>query len=234
MPSSNEIESLQVKLNVKFNDISLLNQAFVHASYLNEHPQRGLSSNERLEFLGDAVLGMVVAHELFRRMPDASEGTLTEYRALFVRKETLAKHAERMGIGKLLQLSKGEQKIGGRSSSRLLSSALEALIGAIFVDQGLNSSREFIFSFLRGDLDGLSAKKHGKGNKSTLQERIQGEGKPTPKYSTIETVGPEHRRTFTVEARSGTKLLGVGSGKSKQEAEEDAAENALEKLQDKK
>ena len=234
MPSSTELEALQLKLNVKFNDIALLNHAFVHASYLNEHPDSGLSSNERLEFLGDAVLGMVVADELFRRMPDASEGTLTEYRALLVRKETLAKHAEIMSLGELLYLSKGEQKIGGRKSERLLGSALEAIIGALFIDQGLNASSRFILSLLGQDFDALSYKKHGKGYKSTLQERVQADGKPTPKYVTIDAVGPEHKKIFTVEVRSGAKLLGIGTGKSKQEAEEDAAANALERLQDKK
>lgn len=230
MLSNSDIESLQIKLNVKFNDISLLNQAFIHSSFLNEHPKVELSSNERLEFLGDAVLGVVVADELFRRMPDASEGRLTEYRALLVRKETLAKHGERMGLGEMLYLSKGEQKSGGRKSARLLSSTLEAVIGAVFLDGGIDASRAFILSFLSEDFDGLSAKKHGKGNKSTLQERVQAEGKPTPKYVTIDMTGPDHKKIFTVEARSGTKVLGIGTGKNKQEAEEDAASDALEKL----
>ncbi len=230
MPSNSDIDSLQIKLNAKFNDISLLNQAFIHTSYLNEHPKPGLESNERLEFLGDAVLGVVVADELFKRMPKASEGMLTEYRALLVRKETLAKHAERLGLGELLQLSKGEQKSGGRESPRLLSSALEAVIGAIYLDKGLDASRDFTLSVLSEDLEGLSAKKHGKGSKSTLQERIQAEGRPTPKYVTIETTGPDHKKTFTVEARSGMTLLGLGTGKNKREAEEEAAANALEKL----
>ncbi|MSQ32436.1 MAG: ribonuclease III [Dehalococcoidia bacterium] len=230
MPSNNDLDALQIKLNVKFNDISLLNQAFVHTSYLNEHPKPGLDSNERLEFLGDAVLGVVVAGELFKRMPRASEGTLTEYRALLVRKETLARHADLMGLGELLELSKGEQKSGGRESPRLLSSALEAVIGAIYLDKGINVSQEFILSVLSDDLEGLFAKKHGKGSKSSLQEKIQAEGNPTPKYVTIDTTGPDHKKTFTVEVRSGTKLLGSGTGKNKREAEEEAAADALEKL----
>lgn len=221
------LEQLQKTIGVSFHDPSLLEQALVHSSYVNENPGLALDSNERLEFLGDAVIGLIIAGELFRRFPDLSEGEMTKLRASVVRRDTLYRLAKRINLGKYLRLGKGEEASEGRDKPANLASALEAITGAIFLDQGLEVAREFILR--------LASEELGKGAeadyKSRLQEFLQAKGKPRPIYQVVAMSGPEHERTFTVEVRIGDKVLGRGKGKNKKAAETEAARSALARLQ---
>jgi ribonuclease-3 len=224
------LDALQAALGVKFEDESLLQQALVHRSYLNENPALHLVSNERLEFLGDAVLGFVVANELYSRFPDFSEGELTRLRAALVRGETLSRIAASLQLGEYLYLGHGEEESGGRSRARNLSCTLEAVIGAVFLDGGLDAVESFILKLLNGELEGVVEDKLAADYKSRLQQLIQSERKITPIYRTIEEVGPDHAKTFTVEVLAGDSILGRGSGRSKRAAEVDAARHALQGL----
>lgn len=225
-----DLGTLQATLGVNFKDESLLQQALVHRSYLNENAELRLTSNERLEFLGDAVLGFVVASELYDRFPDLSEGDLTNLRATLVRGETLGQIALSLELGEYLYLGRGEEDSGGRTRLRNLSCALEAVIGAVFVDQGFDVTRSFILNLL-GDKIPLAAEDKSQVDyKSRLQHIIQSEQKITPAYRTIEEVGPDHAKVFTVEVLAGDSVLGQGSGRSKRAAEMDAARQALQKL----
>lgn len=225
-----DLGKLQTTLGVNFKDESLLQQALVHRSYLNENAELRLTSNERLEFLGDAVLGFVVASELYDRFPDLSEGDLTNLRATLVRGETLGQIALSLELGEYLYLGRGEEDSGGRTRLRNLSCALEAVIGAVFVDQGFDVTRSFILNLL-GDKIPLAAEDKSQVDyKSRLQHIIQSEQKITPAYRTIEEVGPDHAKVFTVEVLAGDSVLGQGSGRSKRAAEMDAARQALQKL----
>jgi ribonuclease-3 len=225
-----DLNALQATLGVNFKDESLLQQALVHRSYLNENPALHLVSNERLEFLGDAVLGFVVANELYSRFPDFSEGELTKLRAALVRGETLTRIALSLQLGDYLYLGHGEEESGGRSRSRNLSCTLEAVIGVVFLDGGLDVAESFILEMLRGELEGVIEDKFAADYKSRLQQIIQSERKITPVYRTIEEVGPDHAKTFTVEVLAGDIILGRGSGRSKRAAEVDAARHALQGL----
>jgi ribonuclease-3 len=225
-----DLDALKATLGVNFKDESLLQQALVHRSYLNENPALHLVSNERLEFLGDAVLGFVVANELYSRFPDFSEGELTKLRAALVRGETLTRIALSLQLGDYLYLGHGEEESGGRSRSRNLSCTLEAVIGAVFLDGGLDVAESFILKLLHGELEGVVEDKFAADYKSRLQQIIQSERKITPVYRTIEEVGPDHAKTFTVEVLAGDIILGRGSGRSKRAAEVDAARNALQGL----
>lgn len=222
--------ALQSILGINFKNESLLQQALVHRSYLNENPAQHLISNERLEFLGDAVLGFVVADELCSRFPDFSEGELTKLRAALVRGETLSRIALLLQLGDYLYLGRGEEESGGRSRPRNLSCALEAVIGAVFLDRGFDVARDFILKLLGGEFDSLVEDKVTDDYKSRLQQVIQSERKITPVYRTIEEVGPDHAKTFTVEVLAGDAVLGRGSGRSKRAAEMDAAREALQGL----
>ncbi len=225
-----DLGALQTVLDVNFKDESLLQQALVHRSYLNENSLLHLVSNERLEFLGDAVLGFVVASELYTRFPDFSEGELTKLRSALVRGETLTRIALSLQLGDYLYLGRGEEESGGRSRSRNLSCTLEAVIGAIFMDQGLDVARGFILKLLGSELDGVVEDKFAADYKSKLQQVIQSEHKITPVYRTIEEVGPDHAKVFTVEVLAGDSVLGRGCGRSKRAAETDAARHALQGL----
>ncbi len=225
-----DLDALQAILGVNFKDESLLRQALVHRSYLNENTALHLASNERLEFLGDAVLGFVVANELYSRFPDFSEGELTKLRAALVRGETLNRIAASLQLGDYLYLGHGEEESGGRSRSRNLSCTLEAVIGAVFLDGGLDAVESFILKLLNSELDGVVEDKFAADYKSRLQQIIQSERKITPVYRTIEEVGPDHAKVFTVEVLAGDMILGRGSGRSKRAAEVDAARHALQGL----
>ncbi len=224
------LDALQAALGVNFKDESLLQQALVHRSYLNENTALHLVSNERLEFLGDAVLGFVVANELYSRFPDFSEGELTKLRAALVRGETLSRIAASLQLGDYLYLGHGEEESGGRSRPRNLSCTLEAVIGAVFLDGGLDAAESFILKLLNGELEGVVEDKFAADYKSRLQQLIQSERKITPVYRTVEEVGPDHAKTFTVEVLAGDIILGRGSGRSKRAAEVDAARHALQGL----
>jgi len=225
-----DLVTLQQTLGIVFNDPSLLEQALVHGSYLNENPGLALTSNERLEFLGDAVLGLIVAEKLYQDYPNFTEGEMTKLRSTLVRRETLARMARAIRLGDYLYLGKGEEAGGGRDKPVNLASALEAVIAAIFLDQGLPTTRDFILRLLDTELQKVTKQGAVVDYKSELQEFIQSRGQQTPAYHIIETTGPEHSRIYTVEVRLGEAVLGRGSGKSKKAAETEAARSALERL----
>ncbi|MFC2010777.1 ribonuclease III [Chloroflexota bacterium] len=225
-----DLEALQQTLGVFFNDASLLEQALVHSSYINENPSFAPASNERLEFLGDAVLGLVVAEKLYQDFPHLTEGEMTKLRAALVRRETLARIARSIRLGNYLYLGKGEEAGGGRQKPANLAAVLEAVVAAIFIDRGSSDVRDFILRLL--DIELMRVVSHGTGvdYKSELQELIQAREQQTPTYYVIETTGPDHDKKFTVEVRLGEAVLGRGSGKNKKAAESEAARSALEKI----
>lgn len=225
-----DLESLQKALGVSFKDVSLLEQALIHSSYSNENPGNGMPSNERLEFLGDAVLGLAVAEKLFQDYPDFPEGKMTKLRAALVRRETLASIAAGIELGNYLYMGKGEELSGGRHKPANLACALEAVIAAIFLDSGLTGASSFILDSFKDELLRAVSKSSTADYKSELQEKIQSVEQQTPTYRLVKETGPDHGKTFTVEVRLGKTVLGRGSGKNKKAAETEAARKALEKL----
>jgi len=223
------IALLEKKIGRDFKDKSLLKKALTHRSYLNENPATGISHNERLEFLGDAVLELVVTEELFNRFPEKEEGELTITRSALVNYQILAQVGWQIGLENFIFLSRGEAKDTGRAREVILANALEALIGAIYLDGGLPPVRIFINQFVLVNLD--SVLKNGlKDAKSLLQEKAQANLKLTPFYKVLEERGPEHEKIFKIGVYFGRKLAGKGEGLSKQEAELEAAKNALQKI----
>lgn len=224
-----DIDNFQQALGVEFSDSSLLEQALIHTSYLNENPETNLHSNQRLEYLGDAVLGLVVAEKLYRDNPDFDEGTMTRLRSALVRKETLARVSRRINLGDYLYLGKGEDATGGRNKPANLASTLEAVIAAVYLDKGFAVAEELIYRLLDDEFQ-TSAAENLIDYKSKLQEVVQSREQQTPVYRVTGETGPDHDKTFSVEVRLRNKLLGTGTGKSKKEAETSAARNALENL----
>lgn len=225
---SEEFKTFEDKIGVTFASAELLRQAFTHRSYLNEHRDEGLSHNERLEFLGDAVLELVVTHFLYNEYPDKPEGDLTAYRAALVNAVTLAEVAAEIGMNDYLLLSRGEAKDTGRARSILLANAIEALIGAIYLDQGYDAAKLFVEKHLFPKVEEIMRKKLWRDPKSTLQEKVQEAEGATPYYEVMRETGPDHDKQFVVGVYAKDVVLAEGSGKSKQEAEQDAARNALE------
>jgi ribonuclease-3 len=223
--------ALEQRVGVKFNDAALLKQALVHSSYVNENPHAAPESNERLEFLGDAVLGLVVADELFAKYPDQDEGQLTELRTLLVRGGTLAKAARRLKLGDGLFLGRGEEAGGGRSRPTNLAHAYEALVGAVFLDRGLATARRFVRQSLEPEFESLPVRPFPLDSKSRLQELSQSRYQTPPQYRLVEAVGPDHARRFTIEVLVQGRPMGRGEGLSKQEAEKEAAREALARLE---
>lgn len=216
---------IEEKIGIVFKDKKLLNQAFIHRSYLNEHP--GIpESNERLEFLGDAVLEFVVSEALFQRFKKEDEGHLTALRARLVNTASLAQTARELGVGRLLYLSWGEEKGGGRENPGLLADTVEALIGAIFVDLGIEKAKGFIERFILKKLAEV-VKKPLKDAKSLLQEFVQANGYPAPVYKVLKAEGPDHAKEFTIEVLIGGKPYAKGAGPNKQVATQKAAKAAL-------
>lgn len=221
---------LEARLSLKFKNPELLRLALIHTSYLNEHPGIGIGSNERLEFLGDAALGIVVAHQLYEEYPEVDEGKLTELRAHLVRRDTLARAAARYDLGDYLHLGRGEDAAGGRRRPTNLARAYEALVGAIFLDGGLRKVRAFVRRSLRVEFAALRKKGMPLDPKSRLQEVIQSRWQTTPSYRLTKTEGPDHARRFTVQVMVNGRTLGVGEGRSKQMAEKEAAQQALTEM----
>lgn len=220
------LAALQKTLGIRFNDPSLLEQALVHTSYVNENPALATASNERLEFLGDAILNFIVAEELFKRFPNLSEGEMTKLRSSVVCQNALSRLARAISLGSYLYLGRGEEASGGRRKPANLARALEAIIAAILLDRGLASVRGFVLKLTSQELD----KEAEADYKSQLQELIQAKHQQTPTYKVIEATGPNHDRTFAIEVRVGDNVLGRGSGKSKKAAEAEAARSALAQL----
>ena len=227
--SSVDWQALQQTIGITFRDVSLLQQAFIHSSYINENPSLRLLDNERLEFLGDALLSFIVAEKLYHEFPHSGEGELTEIRILFIRQETLARLALELKLGDYLHLGKGEEVTGGRERQTNLADAFESLVGAIFLDQGLDAARDFVLSKLGSHLERVRAEGIGRNYKALLQEFTQAKFKQLPTYRVVEASGPDHDKGFTVEVVLGDRVLGAGSGKSKRAAEMEAARSAWEK-----
>ena len=225
-----DLDTLQNVLGVEFEDVSLLKQALVHRSYLNENPGFELASNERLEFLGDALVGLVVAERLYRQFPELPEGELTRLRSNLVRKETLARSAASLGLGDYLYLGRGEELSGGRERESNLARTFEAVVGAIFVDRGFTEARDFVLEKLGEELERVIWDESAVDYKSVLQQFIQSKMQLAPVYRTVSEAGPEHEREFSVEVLVGDKVIGRGEGRSKQAAEKEAARTALERL----
>lgn len=225
-----DLAALQEILGVSFEDSSLLEQALIHSSYINEKPDLAPTSNERLEFLGDAVLDLVIAEKLYHDLPSLTEGEMTKLRAALVRGDTLARAARAVGLGDYLYLGKGEEASGGRHKPANLAGGLEAVIAAIFLDQGSAVAENFILRLFNKELEKAISQGGGADYKSQLQELIQAKEQQTPAYYVVKAKGPDHDRRFTVEVRVGDTVLGKGAGKSKKAAETDAARSALERL----
>jgi ribonuclease-3 len=217
------------KLEIEFADPLLLSRALTHRSYLNEHPE-SLEDNERLEFLGDAVLDFLVGAWLYNRFPEMPEGNLTRLRSALVRTENLAQFAISIDLGEAMQLGQGERQGGGHERPALLCATFEALIGAIFIDQGVNAVKEFIEPMLETAAQNILRGNKDKDPKSTLQEWAQSQGKGTPYYKTVSSYGPDHAKSFVVEVHIGNSVHGSGTGHSKQAAAKIAAEQALKSL----
>jgi ribonuclease III len=216
-----------------FKNKQLLKQAFIHRSYLNETKEK-LSSNERLEFLGDSILSFVVSQYLYNTFPQFNEGLLTNIRSLVVNTKSLALIAKEYNFGEYLMLSKGEEESHGRTNESLLANSVEALLGALFIDQGIEAVREFILSILSPKIADIVEQKTFKDPKSLLQEYVQSQKQNSPVYKVLKEEGPPHAKTFTIGVFIQDTLLGEGTGKSKQEAEESAAKEALNKIAENK
>ncbi len=221
------IEDLAKIVEVKFKDINLLQQALTHRSYLNEHRDYKLDHNERLEFLGDAVLELVVTEYLYKNYKNP-EGELTSWRAALVNGENLAQISKKLGVEKFLLMSKGEAKDTGRARQYLLANAMEAIIGSIYLDQGYKKAEEFILKNVVVSLNEVLENKSYMDSKSYFQEKAQDVAKVTPIYKVLEEKGPDHDKHFVVGVYINDELVAKGEGNSKQEAQREAAKNGLE------
>lgn len=228
------LSNLEKQIGVEFKNKKLLENAFIHRSYLNEHKSHPLPSNEKLEFLGDSVLSLITSMYLYSRYPALHEGDYTEIKSSIVKTGSLAEASRKLNLGVYLFLSKGEEEGKGRENTNILADCFEALIAAIFIDKGFDSAYTFVITYLFGDqLERIVEKKEYFAAKSKLQEVVQGRYKQTPIYKILKEDGPEHDRTFTVVVSVRDKEVGTGVGKSKKEAEEKAAVKALEIIKSK-
>jgi len=225
-----DLDHCQKALSVSFNNETLLMQALVHSSYLNENQDFRWPSNERLEFIGDAVLGLVVAERLYSEFPETNEGWLTTMRAYLVCQDTLAEVASSLKLGDWLLMGRGEDVTGGRSKQSNLANGLEALIGAIYLDQGLSRVKGFIFEQVEPFLKRIKSGKVSLNYKALLQEFAQKENMSIPVYRVVKVAGPEHDKRFTVEVVMGDEVIGVGTGKNKKAAEMEASQLAWAKV----
>jgi ribonuclease-3 len=218
-----DLEQLQNEIGVKFKNVNNLSQALIHRSYLNENKNKHLESNERLEFLGDSILELWISDTLYRMFPQFDEGNLTNLRSLIVRTENLALADAKFNLGQFVALSKGEEMHGGRTNISILADTFEALVGAIYIDQGQNASFQFLDNMLHQSIIELSSKKIYKDPKSLFQEIAQAKKGITPHYETISESGPDHLKVFKVAVFLNEELIATGTGNSKQKAEEDAS-----------
>jgi ribonuclease III len=224
-----ELEKFQKYIGVKFKNEDYLKESLTHRSYLNENTRWAFPHNERLEFLGDAVLELIVTEELYHKFPRYPEGHLTVLRAALVNYQLLARVANEIHLNEFILMSRGESRDMGKAREVILANAIEAVIGAVYLDQGYDKCRAFIIRCVWPHLDQILKTKSYKDPKSELQEIVQEKVKLTPTYKVMEEEGPAHQRIFTVGVYFGSKLIAEGKGASKQEAETDAAKNALKK-----
>lgn len=217
------------KIRESFRNKRIIEEALTHRSWVNENKDKKRRNNERLEFLGDAILEFIVSKGIFDKFPEKNEGFLTTLRANLVNTANLASVAQELGVGKSLYLSKGEEETGGRTNPSILADTVEAIIGAIYIDQGIEKAEEFVRENILSKTEEL-IEKPLKDPKSRLQEAIQAQGLPAPKYVVVKEFGPDHQKTFVVKVSINGQLLEEGIGRSKAEAEQKAAQNALDKM----
>lgn len=223
------MKSLESKLGYQFRDVSLLEHALTHSSYANEHHLGSISSNERLEFLGDSVLGMIVADYLYRTFPDLPEGDLTRIRANLVCENSLVLVAKALNLGHYLKLGKGENACGGRNRPSILADAVEAVLAAVFLDGGLEYDRNIIQHFILNHMDQVN--QASRDHKTYLQELVQRKSGQVLTYQLVGESGPDHSKTFTMQVLLNGISIGQGSGRSKKEAEQAAANAAIQRLE---
>lgn len=226
-----KINIFSKKIRIDFKNKNILVNAFVHRSFLNEHKNFPLPSNEKLEFLGDSVLSLITSLYLYQKYPYLHEGDYTNIKAMLVKTETLAKVAQSIGLGELLLLSKGEEKNNGRINQSILADCFEALVASIFLDQGFEKAYQFVHYYLLNKItEPLVLKNEYYSAKNRLQEYLQNKYKVLPKYHVIKEFGPQHNKQYVVAVNLKNRRLAIGQGKSKKQAEEMAANNALQKL----
>lgn len=226
------LDRFQETIEVRFRDQGLIRQALTHRSFLGSNGVDPSRSNERIEFLGDAVLELAVIEFLYGRFPEEREGGLTKKKGLLVSREVLAQCAERMGLGDYVLLSEAERDSGGSARSSILADTFEAVIGAIYLDAGLEEARRFTRTYLLAHAGEILRDESLSNHKSLLQERVQASFKTHPRYRVVSETGPDHRKVFHVEVAIRGRLLGSGTGHNKKEAEQMAARDALERLTD--
>jgi ribonuclease-3 len=226
-----DVGPLESTIGIRFNNINLLKEALTHRSYLNERPNWPVPHNERLEYLGDAVLELAVTEKLFAMFPEHPEGQLTVLRAALVNYQILGRIAAEIGMEKYMLMSKGERGDNQRAKEVILANAFEALVGAIYLDHGFDTLSRFVEKFLMVHLDEIVRTKSYKDPKSALQEMVQERFKETPTYEVVGESGPAHQRLFTIGVKFDGKVIAKGTGSSKQEAELQAAKKALEKYE---
>ena len=225
----NRYSELEKNIGIEFTDKKMLDMAFIHKSYVNEHKDKKMEYNERLEFLGDAVLELVVTDFLYKTFPEQKEGVMTNWRSALVQGKHLAEIAIELNLGVYLYLSRGEEHSGGRKKNYILANTLEALIGAIYLDKGYETAHHFIHEFILKRLEDILAKGLHIDAKSRFQELSQDLLGITPEYRVLKEEGPDHNKSFTMGAYIGDELIGEGQGSSKQKAEQEAAQAALKK-----
>jgi len=224
---TNRYEKLEKNIEITFADKALLDNAFVHRSFMNEYDKKDKDDNERLEFLGDAVLELVVTEYLYKTYPDEDEGHLTNWRSALVKGKHLAEVGKELGLGDYLYLSRGEEKSGGRKKNYILANTVEALIGALYLDKGYRIAHTFISKFIITRLERILEEGLHVDAKSHLQELSQEKVSTTPEYKLVSETGPDHAKHFVMAVYLGDNKIGEGEESSKQKAEEEAARNAL-------
>jgi len=232
--SESSQDNLERVIGYRFSSKTLPLEALTHRTYSHEYPEEAPAFNERLEFLGDAVLGLLVSEELFRRCPEQSEGHLSRIKAGLVRDRTLARVATRLGLGRHIRLGKGEEQTGGRKRTSLLADAMEALLAAVYLDGGLEAARSVLGRVFAAELGTNPCENGLHDPKTMLQEHSHRLFQSTPEYTVVEEHGPDHAKVFKVEVSVGGRTRGRGAGPNKKEAEQAAARKALEELQDAK
>jgi ribonuclease III len=230
VPLRREFEPLERRIAYRFRDRGLLEHALTHKSRAHEDASGGVTDNESLEFLGDAVLGFIVADMLFHEFPQYQEGQKSKVKAALVSTSTLATLGERLGLGEHILLGRGEEKTGGRRKQALLADTCEALIAALYLDGGIDEAQRFVLRELAEEIALVRSPQFLRDYKSALQERLQAEDRPLPDYVVTGTTGPDHDKSFQVEVRVGGELLAEAAGRTKKEAEQEAAHAALERL----
>jgi ribonuclease-3 len=230
MHTEEEYETIEKALGIRFNDRKKLTGALSHSSYVYEKGMPYSAGNERLEFLGDSIVGMVVSEHIFGNYPDQPEGKLSKIKSVVVSKKILARAAQRLGLGSHVLLGRGEDLTGGRQRRSLLANVFEGIVGAIYLDQGLAVAREFVLRNLKDEVEPAALGRSIRDHKSELQEIAQRRLGQVPRYRVTDVAGPDHDRVFEVEVHVDNHVVGLGAGRSKKSAEQKAAEAAIRKL----